>query len=84
MIKISTSILTAKNRQESINKLNNTNTDYIHIDIMDNKFVKNYQFPPKELNELLKLSTKPVDIHLMVEDPEKYINNFVDNKKLNI
>lgn len=82
MIKISTSILTAKNRQESINKLNNTNTDYIHIDIMDNKFVKNYQFPPKELNELLKLSTKPVDIHLMVEDPEKYINNFVDNKNI--
>ena len=74
MIKISTSILSTDNRIETINKLNNTNTDYIHIDTMDGLFVPNYQLQPKEVNELNKYAKKPLDIHLMVEDPEKYID----------
>mgnify|MGYP004529920371 CR=1 FL=1 len=44
MLKISTSILAAQNRSDSIIKLNQTNTDYIHIDIMDGNFVPNEQF----------------------------------------
>lgn len=75
MIKISTSILTSNNRIESIKKLNNTNSNYIHIDVMDNKFVPNYQLPIDEVKELSKQSNKLFDIHLMVEDPEKYINS---------
>lgn len=75
MIKISTSILTSNNRIESIKKLNNTNSSYIHIDVMDNKFVPNYQLPIDEVKELSKQSNKLFDIHLMVEDPEKYINS---------
>lgn len=74
MIKISTSILSSNNRKESIKLLNNTNCDYIHIDVMDNKFVPNYQFPIEEINETIPLSTKKVDIHLMVENPLEYIN----------
>ena len=74
MIKVSTSILSSKNRIESIKELNNTNTDYIHIDVMDNKFVPNYQLPVEEVNELAKYSKKKFDIHLMVEDPIEYIN----------
>lgn len=73
MIKISTSILSSKNRQESIIKLNNSNTDYLHIDVMDGKFVPNYQFSIEEINNILPLSEKKIDIHLMVENPEKYL-----------
>lgn len=79
MIKISTSILSSKNRKESIKLLNKTNCDYIHIDVMDNKFVPNYQFSLEEINEMLSLSTKKIDIHLMVEDPLNYINKISNN-----
>ena len=74
MIKISTSILSSNNREDSIKKLNDTNCNYIHIDVMDNKFVPNYQFPIEEINKIIPLSTKKIDIHLMVEDPLTYIN----------
>ena len=75
MIKISTSILSLSpsERVLSVQKLNNTNTDYIHIDVMDNIFVPNYQLPLEEVNNLGKYSNKPFDIHLMVEDPEPFI-----------
>lgn len=72
-MKIATSILNAKDRKESIIKLNNTNTDYIHIDVMDNIFVPNYQLPIKEVNELISFTKKKFDIHLMVENPLQYI-----------
>ena len=74
MIKISTSILSSNNRVDSIKKLNDTNCNYIHIDVMDNKFVPNYQFPIEEINKVIPLSTKKIDIHLMVEKPLTYIN----------
>ena len=74
-MKISTSILSATDRIKCINKLNNTTTDYIHIDVMDNIFVPNYQLPVNEVNELSLYSKKPFDIHLMVEDPLPFINN---------
>ena len=74
MLKISTSILSTKNRIKSINNLNETTTDYIHIDVMDNKFVPNYQFPINEIKKLARKSNKIFDVHLMVEDPEQYIS----------
>ena len=79
MIKISPSILSAKDRIDSINKLNNTNADYLHIDVMDGKFVANTQFPLNEILEAEKTSKKKLDIHLMVENPEEYIDK-LDNK----
>ena len=78
MTKISTSILSSSNRIECIKKLNSTNTDYIHIDVMDNIFVPNYQFPADEVNQLGNYSDKPFDIHLMMENPKDFIT------KLNI
>jgi ribulose-phosphate 3-epimerase len=79
MIKIATSILSSKNRKECIEKLNKTDTDYIHIDVMDNIFVPNYQLPIEEVNELGKNSNKPLDVHLMVENPESFIKNIAIN-----
>lgn len=81
MIKISPSILSSTNRKESIKKLNNTTIDYIHIDTMDGKFVNNTQMKIKEISELEKISTKPLDIHLMVNNPTKYIRK-LKNKNI--
>ena len=81
MIKISTSILASKNRKESIIKLNLTNTDYIHIDAMDGIFVPNKQLNINEITQLENISKKPLDIHLMINDPEIYIDN-LKNKNI--
>ena len=81
MIKISPSILAAKDRIESVKKLNNTNADYLHIDTMDGLFVPNTQMPVDEILELERISKLPLDVHLMVEDPESYINH-LENKNI--
>ena len=84
MIKISTSILNANNRIESTKKLNNTTNDYLHIDVMDGKFVSNKQFTIDEINDVKNISKTPADIHLMVENPIEYINNISKNNINNI
>ena len=81
MIKISPSILSSNNRIETIKKLNNTNCDYIHIDSMDGIFVPNTQMPINEVIELEKTTTKPLDVHLMIENPIHYIEQ-LKNKNI--
>ena len=71
---ISTSILNSTNREESLLELNNTKTEYIHIDVMDGIFVSDKQFSIEEIKRLNDISKKKLDVHLMVEDPLKYIN----------
>jgi len=81
MIKISPSILSSNDRINTIKKLNNTKANYIHIDVMDGIFVPNFQMPIEEIIQLEEYSEIPLDIHLMVEDPEKYINQ-LENKNI--
>lgn len=81
MIKISPSILASEDRIESVKKLNNTTADFLHIDAMDGSFVPNKQMPIKEILELEKVSKLPLDIHLMVDEPENYINH-LENKNI--
>lgn len=77
MIKVSTSILGIKdNFNQNIKKLDNTSTNYIHIDIMDGKFVDNTSFTFDEIKNVTNISNKPLDIHLMVENPTKYIEQY--------
>ena len=83
-MRLSVSILSSDNRIECIKKLNNTNIDYFHIDVMDGKFVENYQLPINEVNKLSKYMEKPLDIHLMVERPLDYINNLNNENIRNI
>lgn len=75
-MKLSISLLSIKNRLEFIKKINNYNIDYIHIDVMDNTFTSNVAYSIEEINEINKISNKKLDIHLMVNDPIKYINSF--------
>lgn len=72
-MKVSASFLSSKNPPVDLKKLNDTNVDYIHVDIMDGKFVKNKTMPFREMKHIYKYTDKRLDVHLMVESPEKYI-----------
>lgn len=76
-MKVSVSLLSLINREEGLLKLNNTNCDYIHIDVMDGVFVNNKQYSINEIKELSLVSKKKLDVHLMVEDPIIYINELI-------
>jgi ribulose-phosphate 3-epimerase len=73
---ISPSILSADfaNLGRDIEMLNRSEADWVHIDIMDGVFVPNISFGFPVLKPVAKLSEKPLDVHLMIVQPEKFIN----------
>lgn len=73
---ISTSFLSSKNIPKDLKLLNETNTDYIHVDIMDGRFVKNKTMPFSEMRNIYRYTSKRLDVHLMVENPKKYIEDY--------
>lgn len=76
-MKVATSILSVKDHiKDAIDKLNETNTDYIHLDIMDGEFVTNKTWHLDDLIPYLEDNTKPLDVHLMVNDVINYVNEF--------
>lgn len=72
---ISPSILSADfaNLGRDIEMLNQSEADWVHIDIMDGVFVPNISFGFPVLTPVANLSTKPLDVHLMIVQPEKFI-----------
>jgi len=62
-----------------IEMLNNSDADWIHIDVMDGHFVPNIAIGFPVLEVLKKYATKPLDVHLMIEKPERYIRRFKDH-----
>lgn len=73
-MQISASLLSMRgNLLDYINKINDSNIDYIHLDIMDIDFVDNYSFNDEEINTIINNSKKPLDVHLMVKDIDKYL-----------
>lgn len=77
---IAPSILAADfaNLQRDIEMINNSNADWFHIDIMDGVFVPNISFGMPVLRDITKHASKPIDVHLMIVDPDRYIQTFAD------
>lgn len=73
MKEVSGSFLSNNDKFYEINRLNNSNVDYIHFDVMDGKFVDNKNITISELPKLIDNVKKKIDIHFMVNDPTKYI-----------
>lgn len=78
MIKIAPSILSADfSRLESeIKAVEAAGADMIHIDVMDGHFVPNITIGPFVVKSLSKVTTLPLDVHLMIKEPEKFIKAF--------
>ena len=81
-MKLSVSILNAKDKEKTIKELNKTDISYFHIDVMDNIFVSQYSFSYQEVIELSSLSEKQLDVHLMHNNPLSYIEKIKDLKNI--
>jgi ribulose-phosphate 3-epimerase len=74
------SILTADfaNLQRDIEMINNSEADWFHVDVMDGVFVPNISFGFPVISSAKKYAKKPFDVHLMIVNPEKYIQEFAN------
>lgn len=78
--KIAPSILAAdfNNLGKDIQMLNESEADFIHCDVMDGVFVPNISFGIPIVEHVKKIATKPLDVHLMIVNPENYIESFAE------
>jgi len=77
-IVISPSILSADFSRlgEEIQAVDKAGADWIHVDVMDGRFVPNITIGPLIVQAIRPLTTKPLDVHLMIVEPEKYVEEF--------
>ncbi len=77
---VSTSLLASDflNLGSDVMKVNNSLADWIHLDIMDGLFVPNISFGFPVVEQIKKVAQKPLDVHLMIVDPDRYLSRFHD------
>ena len=66
------------NVQSETEMINNSNADWFHIDVMDGVFVPNISFGFPVVKAVAKHANKPLDVHLMITDPDRYIQQYAD------
>lgn len=78
---VAPSILSADflNLQKEIEMLNKSEADLIHIDVMDGHFVPNITIGPPIISRIKKIASKPLDVHLMINSPERYFEDFCES-----
>ena len=76
--KVAPSVLAAdfRNLRDEIEMVNLSQADWFHLDVMDGRFVPNISFGMLVIEAIKKMATKPLDVHLMIVEPEKYIEQF--------
>ena len=79
-IKISPSILAADfgNIERECSLIDKSDADWFHLDVMDGIFVPNISFGMPVVKAIRKMTSKPLDVHLMITQPERYIEKFID------
>jgi ribulose-phosphate 3-epimerase len=75
---IAPSLLSANflNLEKDVEMINQSEADWFHVDVMDGRFVPNISFGFPVINAVNKIAKKPLDVHLMILEPEKYIAEF--------
>ena len=63
---------------EAVKQAEQGGADYIHVDVMDGHFVPNITIGPKTVSAIKKYTSLPLDVHLMISNPDQYIDNFID------
>ena len=61
---------------EEISEVNKSSASLLHLDVMDGQFVPNISFGVPVIEAVAKVSTKPLDIHLMIVDPDRYLSTY--------
>ncbi|HUW45413.1 MAG TPA: ribulose-phosphate 3-epimerase, partial [Dehalococcoidia bacterium] len=80
MIKLAPSILSADfaHLGEQIAEVTRAGADYIHVDVMDGHFVPNITIGAPVVASIRRVTSLPLDVHLMIEHPERYISEFIN------
>lgn len=84
-MKVAVSILSEKdNYKDSIEKINKTDADYLHLDIMDSSFTESSSFSLNESKEIKELCNKKIDVHIMSTNLRKVISEYMNITPYNI
>ena len=75
---IAPSVLAAdfSNLKKDFDMINQSNADWYHVDVMDGRFVPNISFGMNIVKTMKQMAEKPLDVHLMIVEPDKYLEEF--------